>query len=437
MQNSFTTHRHASWNYGKACIREEQRPILISCLRDIEALNLDTMRDPSVSGGLAGAALFNGYLQRTGLATAGQDRAEALLSRAIEELGPGANPEYYSGYSGVAWAIQHIQDWALPENGDDGDSNADVDEALAEILNVSPWKADYDLISGLAGYGVYALERMPRPGARALLERILTRLEETAVPQQTGCAWPTGVHLLPPWQAQIAPNGYYNLGLAHGIPAVLALLAAMLAWGVEPTRTGRLLDQGLAWVRSQASTEASPSAFPSWVLIDHPQPEPIRNRIAWCYGDLGAGLALLQTARILADAPLQALAMTMLRACTERLPEECGCMDACVCHGWAGNALLFLRAYQYTNDELFARAARTHLEHTLSLRKPGEGSAGWLTYFPNPNLPQGTDPNPYIPVAGLLEGSLGIGLVLCAFLDDLEPAWDRMLMTSLHLPPSH
>ena len=40
---------------------------------------------------------------------------------------------------------------------------------------------DYDLIIGLVGIGVYALERLPRTSARECIELIVDRLDETAV----------------------------------------------------------------------------------------------------------------------------------------------------------------------------------------------------------------------------------------------------------------
>jgi hypothetical protein len=63
------------------------------------------------------------------------------------------------------------------------------------------------------------------------------------------------------------------------------------------------------------------------------------------------------------------------------------------------------------------------------MRKPGEGCGGYLVWTSDgqPNTSKWTgDP-------GFLVGSAGIGLALLAAVSDVEPAWDRVLLTSV--PP--
>src|SRR4029079_16935527 len=106
------------------------------------------------------------------------------------------------------------------EGEEDEDPIQEIDEALLAPLARSPWLGEYDLIGGLAGLGVYALERLPRPAARTLLERVVDRLAELSEEMEEGAAWFTPPERLPEWQREIHTKGYYNLGVAHGLPGV-------------------------------------------------------------------------------------------------------------------------------------------------------------------------------------------------------------------------
>ena len=137
------------------------------------------------SGGTIDLALFYGYLARTaGAAAHGHlKRTNGLLDNALEAAA--ARPigaALYSGFTGVAWALEHLSSLLEddePSAGDD-DMNEEIDETLLTAL-AAPWTGEYDLISGLVGFGVYALERVQRPSAVSCLAAVVDRLEQTAV----------------------------------------------------------------------------------------------------------------------------------------------------------------------------------------------------------------------------------------------------------------
>src|SRR5260370_3225027 len=209
----------------------------------------DTQSNPPLAGGTAGAALVFAYRAGRGDgpgAAGDSDAAAVLLERTTEALAttPLA-PDLYGGFAGVAWTAEHLysppftpapapaaaETLAAPEAAEDDaeDPLAEIDVALLRYLDHSPWTADFDLIRGLAGFGVYALERLPRPSAIACLTKIVDRLAETAEHGPQGTTWHSAPELLPEWQRTIFPRGYYNLGVAHGVPAVIAMLCAAAA----------------------------------------------------------------------------------------------------------------------------------------------------------------------------------------------------------------
>jgi hypothetical protein len=149
------------------------------------------------------------------------DRAGEALISAIERLAQqGGTPSLYGGAARVGWTVAHHA------SGEDADAAcAAIDEVL--LRQVDGWTRDYDLISGLVGFGVYALER-GEVGA-ALASAVVTGLE-----QYMARGWLTAPELLPAHQRVAAPDGYVNLGLAHGIPGVVSVLAQFCKRGFEP-----------------------------------------------------------------------------------------------------------------------------------------------------------------------------------------------------------
>lgn len=393
-----------------------------------------TLLPPDLASGLGGAALFLGYLSRRAGFEGAKPQAEALLEFAIEGVARAPRPSLYAGFVGLAWCIEHLNGRVLEAQAED--PNADVDEILLDILRVDGWDADYDLISGLVGIGVYALERCPRPTGMAILDRILHHLERLAVPRGPGLAWPTPPERLPPWQRRLSPQGYLNMGLAHGVPAVLLLLAAMQRVGLDPGRTSPLLAGGMAWFMDQIQTPHGIGHLAGWCPMEETRVSQGPGRIAWCYGDLGASVAMLQTARLAGEAAWEEVALDIARRAAIRPVAEAGVMDVGLCHGSAGNLHVFHRLYRMTGDPLFQDAAGRYLQHVLASRVPGSGFAGFTAYRPpfdedGASLECG---QPHVPAPGLLEGAAGVGLALLATLDPADPAWDRFLLLSTPLP---
>lgn len=378
-----------------------------------------------VAGGDAGAALFFEYLGQAQPGQGWEDRAAAHLDQAITALGENVHgPSLYVGFTGIAWVMDHLQSGPFAE-----DPNEDIDAALDGYLNQGPWRGDYDLIGGLVGYGLYGLDRGERPSGRRLLQRIITILDETKTELPPGFTWHTSPELLPAWQRELSPQGYYNLGLAHGVPAVIALLGQACAAGVNTERALPLLEGAVAWLLAQKQPEGSGSCFGTMVSVGQ-ESETSSSRIAWCYGDLGLAVALLWAARSVSRADWEREALSIARLAARRPVAEAGVRDAGLCHGAAGNAHLFNRLWQATGEACFREAALAWFEATLVFWKPEKGIGGFQAWS---RAKDDADQDAWRDVEGLLEGAVGIGLALMAGLYPTPPNWDRVLLVSL--PP--
>ena len=379
----------------------------------------------SLAAGMTGEALFYTYLAlHTGDDDAAE-RAAQLVEQAAETLAvQPLPPNLYTGFAGVAWAMEHLRGRLFEEDSDEEDPVQEIDEALSVPLQRSPWLGDYDLITGLVGLAVYALERLPRPAAVGLLSSIVDRLSERADISEEGAAWFTQPEELPEWQREFHPRGSYNLGVAHGLPAVVAVLAGAVAAGIEKARP--LLEGATKFLLARRQDPLSKTGA-CFSTAYAPWEEPTGSRLAWCYGDPGVAAALLAAARAAGKPEWERVAVEVALSCTERPEPGSGIRDAGLCHGAAGLGHLFNRMYHTTGEERFADAARFWFERTLAYKQTGQGIGGFRTW----GVIGEPDELGWRDDAGFLEGTAGVGLALLGALSNVEPAWDRVLAISV------
>lgn len=422
-------------------LKDKARLTIAEILAALSTLERDLDGTSSLAGGTAGLAILHGYLAQTEICRVRETRhptgAEAVrfthptgiqdhaalavrcLQRATATTAehPGV-ASLYGGLTGVGWALAHLQG-RLP-GLESEDELAEIDQVLLEHLDQAPWPETYDLIDGLVGFGVYALERAA-PGAVACLERVIRRLAETAEHRPDGITWVSCQEWLPPEYRDHYPARHYNLGLAHGVPGVVALLACACAAGVAAATARPLLEGAVRWLLAQQT----PGGFPSGISLEQAD-QP--TRLAWCYGDPGVAAALLWAARLMKEPSWEREARAIARRAAQRPAEQSGVVDAGLCHGAAGLGHLFNRMFQATGESCLADAARFWFERTLQMRRPGRGVAGYEAW----QLDDDGQVS-WIADPGLLTGAAGIALALLAATTAVEPDWDRMLLVAV--PP--
>lgn len=389
--------------------RQRANAVVIEIVAQLATFDAEST---GLNGG-AGRACLLAYAAHAAADDAGEaQRGAEHLDAAMASLGTTVvGTGLWSGMAGVRFAIAHLAD---------GEEAAEalvvIDAALVEALATAPWTGSYDLISGLCGIGAAALEG--GAAADVILLRVLDHLESLAQRPEHGITWFTPPERLPEWQRGIYPAGHYNLGLAHGVPGVIALLSGYLEAGIAVERVRPLLRGAVAWLLAAAPPH-SPRRFPAW-LGERVSAKPAR--LAWCYGDAGATIALLRAARALGDADWEAEAHRLARAMAVCSFDDAQVADTGICHGAAGLAHIFNRLYQATGDELLGNASRRWLARLLAMRRPGEGIAGFRTL----RLDEGVEV--WVDDTSVVGGVTGIGLVLLAATGDVEPCWDRAFL---------
>ncbi|RMH15406.1 MAG: hypothetical protein D6696_20840 [Acidobacteria bacterium] len=361
------------------------------------------------------AALLFAYRAEATGSAADDERADEVLEEAHDVLAPGNRLDLYGGWCGVGWALSH-----LSETDPEDDELAGLDAAVLALLERPGLVYCYDLIGGLVGLGVYLLERLPGDAASRGLRRLVEIFDDWAEKESGTVTWFTPPHLMS--VKDRSPHGAYNLGVAHGIPGIVGLLARIYRAGIERRRVRSLLDGALPWLLARRlPVAAGEPCYPRWLVPGEP-PEPCR--VAWCYGDLGAAWVLFDAAAAVGRSDWREEALELARHAARVPAEAARVLDPGICHGAAGNAHVFNRFYQATGDELLRDAASGALRRTLDYRRPGRGVGGFESFYP-----AGEEPG-WRSDASFLMGAPGIGLVLLAAISPQEPDWDRLLLLS-------
>ena len=375
--------------------------------------------DASLSRGWTGAAVTMHYLHDA-FPDAGYDAvSEAALDRAVAAVAEQRmSPAFMQGFPGVAWAIEH-----LGQNDGDEDANAAVDDVLVATLEGPGWNGLYDLVSGLVGLGVYGLARLPAETGRKIAELVVERLREWSEPVTPGVTWYTRPELIPPSARERVPEGYYNLGLAHGVPGVVAFLAHAHRAGVAPDTTAALMEGGVTWMLAQA---LPPGDRATWPYFVGPGIDPNPARLAWCYGDPGVIASLLAAADALGRDDWEGAALDALSRAVARPPGSSDVQGASLCHGAMGLAHLWNRMWQRTRSHELRESIEYWTGVALDLRTYGDGLAGYSVWIPESDDDEGGD----VQGPGHLAGVAGIALALVAAATDREPAWDSYMLLS-------
>jgi lantibiotic modifying enzyme len=393
----------------------------------------EEVRASALADGPAGLALFFHYLDQARPVQGHDESAVTHLESAIKATSTAVTaPGLYGGFTGIAWALEHLTGRLLePAAPEEEDPGGEVATALTGYLRQSPWSDEYDLISGLAGIGVWAVERAPRAAAAEAAESVVRHLRELAERRDGGVGWRTPPERMLASERADFPQGNFNLGVAHGAPGVIGVLGEMLAAGLAVDEARELLAGAVEWLVRQTLPAGAPSRFAYAAAPGSYEARP--SRLAWCYGDPGIALALLGAARAAGEPEWERQALATARAAAARPRDQGGVIDGGLCHGAAGLLHLYNRLYQATRDPLWKSEALAWTERLLALREPGEGIAGWRSWRPIGDI---TVPEPelgWTTDRGFLTGVAGIGLALLGAVSPVEPAWDRVLLCSV--PP--
>jgi hypothetical protein len=364
----------------------------------------------------AAAALLFAYMSLAFPGGAFEDKAAFAFDRALDEAcrRDDLPLALHEGMVGIAWALEHVARGVLHRPVDFADG---LDRTLCEVLAGHVAIRNYDFVSGLAGIGVYALGRAAH--GDECLALVIDQLATTAVTGEAGTWWHTHPSHVRRWRPEENPEGYFNVGVAHGLAGVLPVLAGAIGRGVRVDVARALLDGSIRRLRRLDRQSTSGDRFPAWVDMAG---RPTYARTGWCYGDAGIAAVLVATGRAGGDPAVERWGREIAASVARRPLDDLGVEDASLCHGAAGVAHLLRAAYRdepppgFVADAIHAWTARA-----LSFRTPGRGG-GYLYRFPQGHVGERRS---------MLEGTPGIALALLGAVTAVAPRWDAALGLSV------
>ncbi|MFE5733953.1 lanthionine synthetase C family protein, partial [Streptomyces sp. NPDC056528] len=286
-----------------------------------------------------------------------------------------------------------------------------------------PALAEFDAIRGLTGFGSYLLHRDPTsPVLRSVLDYCVRLTEPITHNGDTLPGWwtLTGPSGRPDNRF---PGGHSNSGMAHGIGAVLALLALATRRGTTKDGHHAAMRTILVWLDRWETTTPQGRTWPYWITRDELRTgrsaPATPRRPSWCYGTAGLARAQQLAALALGEPVRQEVAETaLLDALTDPVQLRLT-VDTGLCHGFAGLAHLAARTAADASSEN-AQRLRALLPVLLStLLPPGVAPEEASTALVD---------GPAGP--GLLDGAVGTALGALAASSTGPPrtAWDACLL---------
>jgi lantibiotic modifying enzyme len=315
---------------------------------------------------------------------------------------------FSSGIAGIGFAFDYVNNCEILHE-DITHIIEEIDDTVEGDVPNLIVKSNYDLLHGVIGMGVYLI----RKKRYNEVKKIINSLSKEAVRGNKEVKWKR-------FDEYRTRKYIYDLGFAHGNAGILFFLGFAYNHGIEKETCKELICGLFEFYDSNIQDHKKNGSFfgYSYDADDYQLgKKPVQHsRLAWCYGDLGVLVTLIQVALWMNDPEKANYYERLLEKTIERRDQQdVQVVDACFCHGSAGNAFLYKHAFELTKNEKFKDIAVYWLENALAMANNTKALTGY-------NFLVGTrGEDPYQnDFPGLLEGFLGVYLVFHSFINDEE-----------------
>jgi lantibiotic modifying enzyme len=364
---------------------------------------------PGLFTGLAGIAFYKAILYKSFGRKSTLIELDHLLHRVFDvlESKDAQDCSYCSGLAGIGIAIHEVGKMNII----DIDWGTIIKEFIPYIYTAFDQTLasdNFDFLYGSTGLALFLLKFNEQNEHDEYLRVYISKIEARSTLDKSGRRLD---------QHDLNDPEFFgsNLGLSHGIPAILLFLQRAHNSNFMRKKCRSLIMEFLQFFTHCINDDTVKSVFPSFVTSDrYDKPE---SRLAWCYGDIGIASTLLQIDQEF-DLPeikaiaIKALDKAILRAATN---EQFSVNDPFFCHGSCGIAQVYKRSYLYTGFERYLEAEQFWLNHMLS-------------YLERHDIKQETEKENH--KIELLNGYTGTNLVLLSALTGMHTEWDTLFLLS-------
>jgi len=349
------------------------------------------------------------YSQGEKYAVIAETYAERLFNRFLDET---KLHTFCNGFSGILYLFEFLREHDFIDL-DVADSQSVIDNYLIAQMRNNIQQSYYDFMHGALGVGLYFLKKGTNSEC---IQELIDFLYATAEKDTD--------NKLFKWKSVIDNEKNrigYNLALSHGISSIIIFLSRVVKSGMNDRRVTKMLTGAVNYVLSQQIDFSQfGSCFPSYIVTSPPQPVS-KSRMAWCYGDLGIGMALWQAGKAVDYAVWKEKGLDILLLSAQRQTfNDSLIRDAGICHGSAGLAMIYHRIYSETRHHEYMEAINYWQIKTLHFALHEDGLAGYKTILKDK----------WVCDYSLLKGISGIGLVLLSCITEDWQTWDEMFLLS-------
>ena len=358
-------------------------------------------RDLSLASGQALGALLCDTLFRLTGSTHWRERGADHLRTAARSIQYGLNTSFYLGAPGYAWVA------ATTARSLEYEEGQDIADEIGQAMSAAIERGGniaYDLIHGLTGMSVLA-----RACSDETRDQLLTSswnaLCARCASKVPGFSW-----------LSAGEDIGANLGLAHGIPGVLAGFAAAAASGWSHANAREALVRGGEWLAEGGRSGADTGH------VAYRDGEPDVARLAWCYGHPSLANSFLWLAKL--DPRFAVHARLSIRKSLLARSGNAHCLgDVCICHGHSGWAYLATR---------FSEAIGTSEPCSPVLRQSAELALAQVDMTLSATQPDLRTVNltgdGEVMFDSLLEGTEGVLLALAGIADVRLRSWQGAML---------
>jgi hypothetical protein len=383
--------------------------------------------DLSLGCGYPGYLLLFATLERRGLVEEGIAHQYVLKIKEAIESQEFLNLSLFSGLSGICFALQQASFGGLRYQKMLSSLHSFLLERMEESyfglirenikMNEPRPTAVYDIIHGISGIGSYILENLSLPHFMECAQKITIALISLCQPIVIDGYQVPGWYLAPNDFLNVRNNdlkGNFNLGLAHGVPGILAFLSDAYLRGVVVDGQKEMMIMISAWIRKKSYLGKGTIRWPYSVSFEEEIKEKTNAKgckDAWCYGAPGISRTLFIAGKALEDEELKSFAGAAFRDIFSRSREEWQLPGPMLCHGIAGLLMItFEMSKEIGCEDLSLRVNELHQI---------------LLGFYNPKAPFGFKDIEQcrdggiteVSKTGFLEGSAGVALALLSLSD--------------------
>src|SRR6056297_669604 len=194
---------------------------------------------------------------------------------------------FAGGLAGIGWVIEHLEQNAYLECKTD-EIIGELDEFLYKKMIEDLNKNTYDYLHGASGIALYLLNRKRLPETNKYLAEYVDLLEKIGEEEINKYKWLSN-------NAIDEKKDVFNLSLSHGISSLIIILSKIYSLDINKDKTFKLLNGAVNYLLANEQDFYNiGSHFPNWISINS---NTQKSRLAWCYGDLGIGIALWLTGK--------------------------------------------------------------------------------------------------------------------------------------------